>query len=466
MRKSNSFSVVGFAVIYLLMLVSSCSEDQMELVETTGVPPQVDNQTLSGEERAIKAFEVFIDDLDDKVSTRAAKSAKVSEVKKKTTDAYRGTSYVTRALGTAMPVYELTLQNGDETNGFAVVAESAPKLCEVMAYAPIGAISDTTYNKGLATFFRDLVTVSDVMIEEAQKEQSTLATRGDIWQPYPIDASFFRIRGTEEFVRYLTQYEMNNDAPGFPYAVVDYAVTTGEVIPALWNQTAPYNNDVECYVTGTNEKVRVGCVPVACGQLMSYYKKPSSYDWELLTATPIINNNTRAATEVARLLYYMHEEGGVVCVPDKNQSAGSKAGVRQILFNMGYNYATTRDFGVDTYACLDSIYNNVKYNHPVLVVGDNNARLQKDFEAHIWVIDAMITQEWWHYYAVKVHSNYPPYEHHDVMRERCRWQFCHCNWGWGGHSNGWYYMFTPEFTDGKRYDFKTRKDIITQIRPL
>lgn len=465
MRKNNRFSLVGFAAMGLLLLASSCSEDQIEQMEMTGVTQQDDNRTLSGEERAIKAFEMFIDNLDAKVSTRAAKSAKVSGVKKKTTDAYRGTSCVTRALGTAIPVYELTLQNDDETNGFAVVAASAPELCEVMAYAPVGAISDTTYNKGLATFFRDLVTVSDVMIEKAQKEQSTPATRGDIWQPYPIDASFFLIRGTEEFVRYLTQYEMDNDTPGFPYAVVDYAVTTGEIVQALWNQTVPYNNDMECYVTGTNEKVRVGCVPVACGQLMSYYKKPSSYDWELLTATPIINNNTRAATEVAKLLFYMHEEGGLSCDPDKNESAGSTSGVRQILDHMGYNYATTRDWGVDTYACLDSIYNNVKYNHPVLMIG-NNAKSGKDHEAHIWVIDAMITQEWWHYFAVKVQSNFLPYEHHDVMRERCRWQFCHCNWGWGGHSNGWYYMFTPQFTDGKKCDFKTQKDIITQIRPL
>ena len=144
--KKNGFSIAVNPAIGLLFLASSCSEDQLEQVEMTGVDQQENNRFLTGEERAIKAFQMFVDNLDDKASIRAAKDIKVAGVKKKTTDDYRGASSVTRTLGTAMPVYEITLQNSDETSGFAVVTESEPELCELMVYAPVGAISDTVYD--------------------------------------------------------------------------------------------------------------------------------------------------------------------------------------------------------------------------------------------------------------------------------------------------------------------------------
>lgn len=464
MERRNVFSIAGFAAISLLFLASSCSEDGLEQVNVTGIPQQEDNRALSGEERAIKALEMFLDNMDDKASTRsgAARFSKVVGVEKKTTDAYRGASSVTRTLGTAMPVYELTLENNDATKGFAVVTESGPELCELLAYAPVGAISDTVYNKGLAEFFRDLAVCSDALVEEAEKEQAALATRGDYWQPYQFDASFYRVDRYVEFVRYLTQYEIDNDAPGFPYQEVYHSVIIGDIIPALWNQTAPYNNDMTVNVTGTNEKVRVGCIPVACGQIMSYYKKPLSYDWNLLTASPSIANNTSAAREVARLLFDIHKKGDIEPKPDKNVSSGNMSSAESIFEMMGYDYAYRRSY--TTYACYDSIYNNVKFNHPVLMMGDNE-QFNKDWEAHAWVIDAIIEQEWWVYSAAEVHSNYPPYTHFDVTRQRYAGEFYHCNWGWGGHSNGWYYNFKPQFTDGKKKNFNVQKEIMTQIKP-
>lgn len=462
MERRNVFSIAGFAAISLLFLASSCSEDGLEQVNVTGIPQQEDNRALSGEERAIKALEMFLDNMDDKASTRsgAARFSKVVGVEKKTTDAYRDASSVTRTLGTAMPVYELTLENNDATKGFAVVTESGPELCELLAYAPVGAISDTVYNKGLAKFFRDLAVCSDAMVEEAEKERSALATRGDYWQPYSRSASFFRVDGRfYEVVRKLTQYEMDNNAPGFPYTEIYHSVTAGDIIPALWNQTAPYNNNMTVNVTGTNEKVRIGCIAVACGQIMSYYKKPLSYDWNLLTASPSIANNTSAAREVARLLFYMHQIGKLKPIPDKNVSSGDRHSVEYIFNDMGYGYAYRRDYTINSsHECYDSVYNNVKFNHPVLMIGEEP-------DEHAWVIDAVIAEKWWYYTADEVHSSTPPYVYGEVRRQRYAGEFYHCNWGWGGHSNGWYFMFIPQFTDGKKVSFDDQKAIITQIKP-
>lgn len=459
MKMKNGFSVAGFTAIGLLFLASSCSEDQLEQVEMTGVDQQENNRFLTGEERAIKAFQMFVDNLDDKASTRAAKDIKVAGVKKKTTDDYKGASSATRTLGTAMPVYELTLQNSDETSGFAVVTESEPELCELMAYAPVGAISDTVYNKGLAQFFRDLVTCSDAMMENADKERSTFTSWGDVWQPYSMSASFFRVDRSYEFVRNLTQSEIDNGAPGFPYSEIYHWVTAGDIIPAVWNQTAPYNNNIDYYATGTSKKLRIGCIPVACGQIMSYYKKPLSYNWDLLTASPSIANNTSAATEVARLLYDLYKKGHIRPIPDKNQSSGDRHSVESILRDMEYDFAYRRDYTLlGDNECFDSIYNNVKFNHPVVMIGEEP-------DQHAWVIDAVIDQKWWNYTAEEIHSNTLPYVRFEVRRQRYAGHFYHCNWGWGGHSNGWYFMFIPEFTDGKKVNFDVQKAVITQIKP-
>ena len=448
MRKSNSFSVVGFAVIYLLMLVSSCSEDQMELVETTGVPPQVDNQTLSGEERAIKAFEVFIDDLNKNPCTRSNLSHKVLKVDKKTTASYTGDKPTTRAFELSLPVYELTLESGSNTTGFAVVAE-CPNTSHIMAYAPMGSIADTTFNKGLASFFRDFAAYTEVMME---KEKAKTRTNFEFFQDY--DIFNFVVSSRSEFVRNATPSEEAEDCPGFPYYQETKNEMVGQFVDAMWDQSAPYNNNVPYFVLDTNRRVRVGCFPVALGQLLSYYKTYPGYNWSLLTASPKIADNTRAAAEVSRLLSNIAADANTSYYTISDQGGTSPENIYETIYEYGFKRRVQSTF-YDT-SCRDTIYNNVKDNHPVLVQGRGSG-------AHIWIVDKMWTHEGWKYWAAKINSNYPPYEHGEIYRDLCRISHAHCNWGWGNLSDGWYYTFTPIFTDGKKYTFTRERVVYSQL---
>lgn len=458
-KESTLFLTMALAASTLLAIISSCSDESIALVN-----PDVslrDNQSdLSGEEKAEKVLRRFLEGLKSNSTTRSDITRfKVSDIRKKTTAVYHSNSPSTRSIGYSLPVYELTLQNDDNSTGFAVIAES-PLESLVMAYAPVGAISDTTYNKGLAVFFREFADYTEKMMEITNNNSAV--TRADIWQNRWENFYYYKVSNSTEYVRDLNQYEIDNNAPGFPNAIVDYSTTIGTVIPAVWNQTSPYNNNVPYYLPGTNEHVRVGCFPVALGQIMSYYKTNNNYNWNILTATPSISNNTTSSVEVARLLRDISIEVKTNYYPETNQGATIVDSMAPTIRKFGLN---AKETNLGNASCIDSIANNLIKNHPVLIIGDNSGS-GGNREAHIWVIDAMITQKWWYYYAERIGSNQPPYTIHRVSRDRYEGKFNHCNWGWGGHSNGWYYSFTPTFTNDNIVSFVYNKILFTQIYPL
>ena len=448
MRKINRFSLVGFAAMGLLLLASSCSEDQIEQMEMTGVTQQDDNRTLSGEERAIKAFEMFMDDLNNKPTTRSSSSYKVLKVDKKTTASYTGDIPTTRSLELSLPVYELTLESGSNTTGFAVVAECL-NTSYVMAYAPMGAIVDTVFNKGLASFFRDFAAYTEAMVE---KEKVKTRANFEFFQDY--DIFNFVVSSKSEFVRNATASEEAENCPGFPYYQQTKNEMVGQFVDAMWDQSAPYNNNVPYFVIDTNRRVRVGCFPVALGQLLSYYKTYPGYNWNLLTASSKIPDNTQAAAEVSRLLSNIEADAHTNYYTISDQGGTSPENIYATI--RGYNFTKCTQSTFYETSCRDTIYNNVKDNHPVLVQGRGSG-------AHIWIVDKMWTHEGWKYWAAKVNSNYPPYEHGEIYRDLCRISHAHCNWGWGNLSDGWYYTFTPIFTDGKRYTFTRERVVYSQL---
>ena len=457
MKKNGKCRIARIVAISLSIVLSSCNNSYDALV-TDNIPVRTNVETASGEHKAIRAFESFLNRINTEVGTRRNAECKVLKVEQKTTAVYKDNLPNTRAIELSLPVYELTLQNEDKATGFAVVVDT-PAECQVMAYAPIGSIADTIYNEGLASFFRELSFYTEVAMERRKNTVST--TRADIWQSNWEDFYSYQVINSKEYVRDLNQYEVDHDAPGYPYSVVDYSTTIGQVIPAQWNQTSPYNNNVPVYVTGTNERVKIGCLPVAIGQVMSYYKNNNKYNWELLTRTQTIQNNTSAAIEVAKLLRDISIEAGTNFYPNENTAGTNVERVESTIKSFGLNVCRKDLYSA---SCMDSITNNLLKNHPVLIVGNNNKTV--GLESHIWIIDAMITQKWWYYYAEEVHSNYPPYTRYVVSRDRYEGRFNHCNWGWGGYSNGWYHSFYPIYVDGHQACFAYNKIIFTQIYPL
>lgn len=444
--KKKKISLMGtLAAMVLLLTVSSCEEDVYEqLAEQKN--SQKDIRTLSGEERAILALENFVSRIDDKATTRGALSGKVLKVEKKTTASYSGNIPTTRALDLSLPVYEFTLQNDENSSGFAVVAET-PVESKVMAYVPNGAISDTTFNEGLADFFREFANYTEIMME---KQKIKTRTEYETFQDYDIYDFFVR----DEYVRDAMQSEIDDNFSNYPYDDNLYhREVFGTFVDAMWDQGTPYNDKVPVFVEGTNQRVRVGCVPVAIGQLLSYYKQYRNYDWKLLTATSKISANTPAANEVSRLLMDIALEAKTYHDSKRNLGSTSEVDVLPTLRLYGFTQASESS---EREPFADLIYNDVKDNHPVLVSGyGTNANGR--FCSHIWIADRMDIREKWIYFISK--RDYKP----KVYRRIYCSKHIHCNWGWGHRSDGWFYTFTPTYIDGDQVNFSSTVKVFTHL---
>lgn len=432
----------------LLLVFHSCNEEGFEqlVVNETPAPQEEGIQALSGEERAIQAFQNYLNELEkSNAITRGSATSKVIKVDKKTTASYQGNIPTTRALELSLPVYELTLQNENNTSGFAVVAE-CPTESKVMAYAPMGAISDTVFNKGLACFFRDFAKYTEFVMEKKKAQ-----TRADfeVEQKYNIYDFFVG----DEILRDATQEEINNNFSQYPYETPETSEMVGRFVDAMWDQGTPYNNNVSDFVDGTRDRVRVGCVPVAIGQLLSYYKTYGNYNWSLLTATPKISANTPAATEVARLLTDIATVAGTIYHTDTNMGGTPPDNIGPTIAHYGFTNFKWFSYRM---SFQEAIYNDVKDNHPVLVYGSGS--VNGALCAHMWIADRMwITDKY--EYNVKIEKYKTP----QIYKRLYRVYRAHCNWGWGNRSDGWYHTFTPVYIDGKKYDYASKVEVYAHL---
>ena len=444
-------------VLLAVSFVTSCNKEfELKVEESTSGIPELQ---LVGEERATETFNNFIRILNDDPETRSTSIVPIiSSVKRTSTSAYGSTQ--TKSNGFDLPVYELILQNPDSTNGFAVVAD-ASIADEVIAYSPRGSIADTTYNEGLALYFRELAQLSEIISQNTVTKVVTNpgGNSGEYVQPGWDNAFYFKRYETAEIFRWKT--------PGEPYTYgyygpIDHLENFTAFVPTEWSQHAPYNNKVPYYVTGTNKRVVVGCYAVAVGQLMAFHKKPTTYNWSLLTSYPMISPGS-GANEVSRLLYDIAVAGNTTYSTDAPTGSGSTYTENIIsgIDRMGYT-ANQIYLGSEGGSSLPIREEIKTYKRPVLYSATSPTA------GHIWVIDAVISYERWYYYQVS-HSG--PGWGGTISVTRCRAQcnLMHCNWGWGGDCDGWYYDFNPHHLDfngnPQNLYFETQKRIFINVKP-
>lgn len=448
----------------LVAVIASC-DNKIEVgdkFETSADKPF--EVQIAGEEKAIETFNNFINRLNSDVKTRSTISAsQVISVRKTTTAAYSSKPQ-TRSGNPVLPVYELTLENPDKTQGFAVVTDAAT-IDEVIAYSPQGSIADTVFNKSLALYFRELAMLSEVISNKT-------ATRADYWQPGWDE--IFNVEISEyEFIRWLTSWEINN-RPNKNYSwefydPVDKMEVISAYVPTLWGQGNPYNNRVPYCVNGTRNKVNVGCYAVAVGQVMAFHKFPPTYNWNLLTIsqkidpTPISHSGdiieseeTASQKEVSQLLMDIATAGKTDFKTDRNSGSTPISMIIPGLNSMGYDVNETYmdNKGGSSLLIKEEIQN---YYRPVLYCA------QSDAGGHIWVIDAILTQERWKYQSAWFFND-EYFGREGLQKCRVQGNLMHCNWGWYRNSNGWYYNFTTPHND-KVLNFNRGKLLYTGIKP-
>jgi hypothetical protein len=412
---------------------------------------------------------------------------KIGAVRKTSASAYGG-STSTRAAGEggeSLPLYEFILENPDNTVGFAVVSD-ASVFDQVIAYAPKGSMSDTVYNKALAMYFRELAMLDKAISEEQRDRQP--ATRADVWQSgwesviseYVGDWEIIGIYEPE----YYNEYIKPAGAGYSWYNPVHMTNTSSAYVSVQWGQLNPYSNDTPYIYTGRDpqyqqyrniEHVSAGCFATALGQVMAHHRYPTTYNWNLITQTATIpktpyrysgnvnlgvdfSKETPAQKEVSRLLYDIGR-GRTQYSPD-NMVSGTYTDNYCIPALNAFGYDATILYLGTAGGSATIIKNDIANNYsPVIyAASDNNSSV-----GHVWVVDAVRMWEHWYYEPATIVGGGQP-TMVQVERIKRRGHLMHCNWGWDGDANGWYYNFQP-YHGNKYHSYTYDKRIFMGIKP-
>jgi hypothetical protein len=358
------------------------------------------------------------------------KTASVSDSRKKIDD---------------IPLY--IFQDKNE-NGF-ILASGDIRLPEVFAYSSQGTF-DTNTGTGLDVFCEKLQVFIKDSLERFQANYDSL-----------LVSAYKKQKAIKTELRSEPEDSEPEDCNEVAYE--DSAISDEEYGPFVqveWGQGYPHNT--ECPVVtceGTKKNAMVGCMAVACAQIMSYHKFPpsldgNSFDWDNMTAMPLCENISPIyQTQVAKLMHLI----GVGINTNYNYNCSSAAyffTIRPYFISLGY----TSD-----YVCnynLNTIKSSLINNCPVFISGDATTANV----GHGWVLDG--------YKKIKTVVTYSVSnsdETINVFSSEIFSEYVHLNWGWWGtHDghNGFYLSSVMSYTpQNEDYHFTRELEILPNIRP-
>ena len=285
-------------------------------------------------------------------------------------------------------VYEYSVE--DETDsGFAIVIGDE-RINTVLAYAPKGSLSDTSFIEPLAAFHRNIpLLVKDALL------------------------SFY---SDNNFV--LTR----NPPAGSVLYTDEYNCTTKS-----WGQNSPYNLLFPACAYTADGRALTGCINTAIAEVAAYIKKPTTgvtaSDWTIINGS---TSGSQYQTKISGLFNLLQSYTllTISCTSLNQSTGGQVQNIKNGLTGIGLNYSYTATYN------FTNIYNSIQTNKPAILVGWAGSA------GHAWVVDGARFR-----YYVLNDETYPyPNE------SNSKW--LRMNWGWDGNSNGWLLAHSPSFTGG------------------
>lgn len=206
-------------------------------------------------------------------------------------------------------------------------------------------------------------------------------------------------------------------------------------IRTKWHQRSPFNDN--CPLQNGSHTL-AGCGPIATAQVVAYFKSPANfngynYHWDSIYVNPIPNNNTGRtdAAHLVRTIGNLESANYGLLGTGVNHSA-----IGTCLDALGYQYSTA------SYSYF-KFRNSIRNNRPVIVTGFDYNHMS----GHAWVIDGL-----YEFIITRTET----LGDGTIISFPEETDYVHCNWGWGGNCNG--YFFSGAFdTQEKQYedDFPT-----------
>ncbi len=308
-------------------------------------------------------------------------------------------------------IYNFLGANGEE-QGYAIVSGDR-RLPLELAFVPKGRISKTINEPGQSVCMAQLQSMIQYEIANFNEE----------YTPH-LETALKKLNVSNAGSRNTGLF------PTITYGPWTTVVTKAPLVSVEWNQGSPYNDHVSLKC-GTDQ-APTGCVATAVAQICTNYNRPLKYNghtyhWaELEKVANAKNLSSTYRSEIATLFSDIGKGVGMEYGCDG--STASMDNARNLLGSFGYH--TDKDDYNFSYVKADRDQNRV-----LMITGYAIKKVTSvifDFvsydEGHAWVIDGYKKRT--RTANVTIGSiTYPGLDTQDLV---------HCNFGWGGSSNGYY----------------------------
>lgn len=210
-----------------------------------------------------------------------------------------------------------------------------------------------------------------------------------------------------------------------------------EMLKTKWHQDKPFNDKVYPYPAG--------CTTIAVFQIMTYNQFPDPHIVnglempyaDLRDKVSIAPNDNQYANVVAEFVSNFIES--------VSHSQGYREGKpytliypnQAVKYFESVGYSNVKIYRNPTQFDFDKIYHSLKNDYPVLV-----SAMASGFYGHTWVIDGFLKQ-------FRTGSEYgaDTGKYYGSVNSQYR-TLLHCNWGWGGLDDGYYYSGVFKTNEG------------------
>lgn len=193
-----------------------------------------------------------------------------------------------------------------------------------------------------------------------------------------------------------------------------------DLYPSRWSQGYPFN-DYMPFLDSENQAL-VGCGPLACVQIMSYYMWPETFEnktinWNDINYPDSLTGAYGVPYCSSTLKWLLFRTGQILGAIYTNKGTGiSTYSIRDNFDKFGYKKLNAPKIFTNSAAKSDIL------NGPLLLIGANKYNQE---EAHAWIMDGcLIYLEEWDAIANEDH--------------KLLYQLNHYVWGWGGTHNGYF----------------------------
>ena len=237
-----------------------------------------------------------------------------------------------------------------------------------------------------------------------------------------------------------------------------------QMMNTAWHQDDPFNRRYG-YVSGTTQRYKAGCGPVALAQILYCNRYPNSingviFDWDLLAQyeEDYMNASYAATNEIANFVYQIKLRANAMPTGNGPAMGLYPAEAAAFMRNTGYPDATLVNYSISN--VIDMVYNK---HLPVYVAGEHIAS-NGTRTGHAWVIDGCNVyrvDEWCrHYLDSSIFT--------ETIVNTQTYNLVHCNFGWGRSADptekwiGFYTsaIFNP-IVDSIQYNYSSNLQMVT-----